>query len=230
MVFDLRTTKDVASFRGHRGIVCSLAFSGDGNTLYSGGADGTILVWDIHEQMQQARKAQPLEPKEAAQLWDELVDVDGKKAFHALVSLASAPEVAVKLLKEHLKPAQETDTSAIAKLVAALDSEEFEKRDKAYQALATIGKPARDELLKALEKKPNLEVATRLQMLLDLAKTSPSQPTAESLREILAVEILETIGTPEARTVIEELSRGLNAARLTEEARAALQRIHANHR
>src|SRR6185295_2710857 len=33
--------------RGHSGAVCRVEFAGDGQTLVSGGFDGTIKVWDV---------------------------------------------------------------------------------------------------------------------------------------------------------------------------------------
>jgi WD40 repeat protein len=39
------TGKEAASLRGARGIISSLAFSGDGKTLAAGGDE--ILVWDV---------------------------------------------------------------------------------------------------------------------------------------------------------------------------------------
>jgi uncharacterized protein YjiS (DUF1127 family) len=40
-----------------------------------------------------------------------------------------------------------------------------------------------------------------------------------------AVQVLEAVGTPEARSVLESLARGVANARLTREARAALERL-----
>ena len=40
-----------------------------------------------------------------------------------------------------------------------------------------------------------------------------------------AIEVLEHVGTPEARTVLEELSQGAPALDVTVEAKAALQRL-----
>jgi len=41
------------------------------------------------------------------------------------------------------------------------------------------------------------------------------------------VEVLERIGTPEAKKLLETLSSGETAARLTREAKAALRRLNA---
>jgi WD40 repeat protein len=46
-VWDGPTGKLVHSFRGHTGIVSSLAFSPDGKRLYSGSRDKTVKVWDV---------------------------------------------------------------------------------------------------------------------------------------------------------------------------------------
>ena len=46
-VWDSHTGKLVRSFRGHTGLVSSLAFSPDGRRLVSGSRDHTVKVWDV---------------------------------------------------------------------------------------------------------------------------------------------------------------------------------------
>ena len=46
-LWDVKTGKQVASFRGDGGFISSLAFSPDGTRLVSGMWNGSILVWDI---------------------------------------------------------------------------------------------------------------------------------------------------------------------------------------
>ncbi len=54
-----------------------------------------------------------------------------------------------------------------------------------------------------------------------MGKEGPS----EYLRQLRAIEVLECIGTAEARRVLEAISQGATEARLTQEAQAALQRL-----
>ena len=46
-VWDSRTGAEVVTFRGHTGLVSTLAFSPDGKRLYSGSRDATVKVWDL---------------------------------------------------------------------------------------------------------------------------------------------------------------------------------------
>jgi hypothetical protein len=78
-------------------------------------------------------------------------------------------------------------------------------------------------LRKALENKPSLESARRIETL--LAKLEMQILTAETLRGLRALEALETIGTPAARQKLDRLAQGAVAALLTREAQASLQRL-----
>jgi WD40 repeat protein/serine/threonine protein kinase len=48
-VWDGRTGKLVHTFRSHTGLVSSLAFSPDGQCLYSGSRDKSVKVWDVNQ-------------------------------------------------------------------------------------------------------------------------------------------------------------------------------------
>jgi WD40 repeat protein len=46
-LWDSHTGKFIRNFRGHTGLVTSLAFSPDGGRLVSGSRDKTAKVWDM---------------------------------------------------------------------------------------------------------------------------------------------------------------------------------------
>ena len=104
-----------------------------------------------------------------------------------------------------------------------LDGDTFEGREKASQALEALGDRASGELHEALKHKPSLEAHRRLQAL--LARPRPSVAEPESLWALRGVAVLEDIGTPQARKVLETLAAGAAGARLTREAKAALRRL-----
>jgi hypothetical protein len=79
-------------------------------------------------------------------------------------------------------------------------------------------------LRKALAGDPPLEVKRRLEVLLEKMEGVSLPP--ETLRSVRAVEVLEYIGTAEARAIVERLARdGVAEARLTRETAAALRRM-----
>jgi len=162
---------------------------------------------------------------QAEALWKDLVSDDAGQAFRAVVALAAAaPKEAVALLKEHLKPVAPADARCVEKLLADLDSDTFDVREKAEKDLALVADQASDALRKALESSPSSEVRRRLQALLE-QQGPTGRPAAEALRQVRAVEVLERVGTPEARQALEALSRGVAGARVTREARGALDRL-----
>src|SRR5262249_15802017 len=79
--------------------------------------------------------------------------------------------------------------------------------------------PPREVLAKDLP----LEQSRRLTNL--LARLNPDEPTPQRLFEIRAVEVLEYLASPESRGCLERLAKGAPQARLTTDARAALDRI-----
>ena len=78
-----------------------------------------------------------------------------------------------------------------------------------------------DNLRKKLAEKPSLEVRQQIEQLL----TKVEQLTPESIRALRASEVLEHLGSPEAKQVLEMLATGAEGTRLTMEAKASLERL-----
>jgi hypothetical protein len=133
----------------------------------------------------------------------------------------------VALLRERVKPAEavKVDTDRVAKLIADLDADELEKRETATDELAKLGKAA-EATLRAEQKKgasASAEVRVRLGQLLDRLEKGELPP--DERRALRAVEVLEMIGTQEARAALAGLAKGAADAVLTREAKAAMERL-----
>jgi hypothetical protein len=207
---------------GHLGEVNGLALSRDGSVLASRSRDGTVLVWEISGAAGEPIK---LDRDELDKLWTALGSEDAVEADDALRSLVRAAEQAVPLLKEHLKPVSKEISQRIKKLIAELDSEDFEVREKASTELASIGSLAAAPLREALKKASSLEFKVRAEKL--LAKMEVPGMSHEQLRLLRAIEVLEWIGDKTARDHLKLLGDGMPQSPITKEAKAALARLDA---
>jgi hypothetical protein len=75
----------------------------------------------------------------------------------------------------------------------------------------------------ALASKPSLESRRRLETLLH--RLESASLSAETVRQIRAVEALEAIGNPAARRLLGQLAAGSPTTHLTQEAKASLGRL-----
>jgi RNA polymerase sigma factor (sigma-70 family) len=213
-----------ARYEGHRGGVGSLAFSPDGTLLASGGTDRIIMVWDVWGRRNSLPKA-GLSAEELNALWGDLAGADAPKAHRAMQALLAAGQ-AVSFLKGRLRPAPALDGGRIDRLLADLDSDQFAAREKASRELRQLGDGAEPALRKALSGKPSAEQRRRLKELLrEMSTLGPG----DRLRELRSVEVLEHLGTPDARRVLASLAEGGPDARLTREAKASLERLARQH-
>src|SRR5262245_16072720 len=141
--------------------------------------------------------------------------------------MASVPEETVSFLRRRLPPVAAVDPSRVQRLVADLDSNVASVREAAVKQLDDL-----DELavvqLRAVPKTSSLEVQRQVTRLLE--KIERPKLTGQDARPLRAVEVLEPIGSPAARKLIEEWAGGAAEARLTREADAARKRLAAGPR
>ena len=197
---------------------CSLAILPGGRAV-TGMFEGDILVWDLAAATWPIRKpVRDLGRKELADLWSDLAG-DARRAHRAIYKLADAPTQAAPFLKDHL-PAVTMDAKRVEKLLADLGGDSFKAREAAARELTCLRYRVEPMLRRALEGKPLLEMRRRLEAIL----AGPKRPSAEDLRRLRAIAVLERIGTPEARQVLAKLAGGAEAPE-TREAKSALERL-----
>jgi hypothetical protein len=226
LVFEAASQSLRQEFSGHAAPINSLTYSADGKTLGSTSNDTTALLWDLTGIDPDKPPSDKLDRKELDALWEKLNEPIASDAFAALVRLASAPGDTTAFLREHLKPADGTERPSeeqIAKWIKNLDNDDFTAREQASADLARAGKLAEAQLKKAQDSNPSTETAVRIKRLLENIESFDEAKII--LRPMRALEVLERIGTAEAREVVDNLSGGNGDAALTRAAKAALQRM-----
>jgi hypothetical protein len=189
------------------GEVAALAFTPDGRGLVAAGADGTVVMWDV-----------PALTRAPAATWDDLVGADAAKAFAAVHALAADPTRTVPLVAERLHAEANLDKK-IARLIDDLDHIRYAVREQATLDLRAIGSEAVPALRAALARKPTAEARQRIEGLLD----TPADPPAVGL--VRGVEVLEQIGSPEARDELKILALRKAESPVRRAAAEALDRL-----
>ena len=137
----------------------------------------------------------------------------------AQVGGAAAPGGSVSRLQ---KPEADGPKPPVKESLLETGNNQFAVRESATKELEMLGEIAAPACRKVLEQKPAAEPCRRLEALLEKQSRERLNPSSERLRTLRAVEVLEHIGTPGARQVLETLAKGAPEARATQEAQASL--------
>ncbi len=222
-LWDLPTEKSIHVLRGHRDSVRTLAFSPDGTSLLSGSDDRTVLCWDVAAVMRRRVPSKKLSADQCTDLWTDLASKDASRAQRAVATFIQPADSTLPFLDKQLPPVSAAQMSRVKALIADLDHEEFTRREKASRELEKIAEVAAPALRQAVQENPSLEMRERIEAILAALDERPLSP--ERLRTIRALQVLETIGTPQAQRILEGLAHGAAEAWLTHEAKASLQRL-----
>jgi hypothetical protein len=226
-LFESATGLERLRLAGHRAAVDAVAFAPDGRAVAGAGRDGRVLLWDVTGRAAPGRHPAPvaLTDRDLGRLCDDLAGADASRAYRALWALAAVPGPATPLLARRARAAAgpRADPGRVARLIAALDDDRFEEREKASRELEQLGPAVTAALRQALEANPGAEPARRLEALLERLARGGISPQALAGRR--AVEALEQIGTPEARRVLEQLADEGVAPEVRDEARTSLRRL-----
>ncbi len=153
------------------------------------------------------------EALEAARLRELAVHQD---LLNAEAALPRAPDLLAAAAQVRELLASYGDSKTVTGILQA-------RRDEAARELGRLAELAEPALRAALKESRSAEVKRRAGGL--LARFAAEETVPARLQALRAVELLERIGTPGARKVLESLAQGAPAARLTKEARASLKRL-----
>jgi WD40 repeat protein len=223
-LWDLEAGRELQCFFWHAGRVLSVALSPDGRYALSGGDDRLTRLWRLPDPEPLPRDLKLTETQLDA-LWTDLASDEGAKAYAAARLLRADPARSVPFLREHMKPIEQgPDEEKLQQLVAALDAEEFAKREAAMKELERLGRKAEGPLREALAAAPSAELRGRAERLLKpFGEGRPLTP--EQKRDRRAVHVLEQAGTPEAHKLLEALAKDSRSWWTAQEAREALERL-----
>jgi hypothetical protein len=180
---------------------------------------GAIRLWDWRDAG--LNRPRRLTPQALDRLWSKLAGQDAAAGYRAAAALSADPERAVALLGKRLRRVEPMAAPEVARSLAALDDDDFEVRERAFQQLESLGKAGKVMLRGALKLTRSLEVRKQARELLrrmDLV-------TPDRLRALRSVEVLETLGTAQARRLLARLASGAAGALETEDAKGALKRL-----
>jgi RNA polymerase sigma factor (sigma-70 family) len=223
-LWEVETGKELRTFQGHRGEVSSLSFSANGRRLASASNDSTVVIWDLVP----APPGGALPAKNPGEetidaWWADLSSDDARKAYAAVWRLIESPEATVPFLRRHLRPVPEPDAKKIRQHLTDLDSERFAVRERASKELEDLGPAAVPALREVLDKNPTLEMRRRVEQILSRSLGRATPP--DTLRRLRALQVLEQIGSPDARRWLTEMAKGAAYAEETQDAQAALRRL-----
>jgi WD40 repeat protein len=227
-LWDLASRQECQRLQGHEGTILSLAFSPDNLRLAASSPDAPVYIWDVAALTQRDRPSAMLTDAQVEALWTDLADEEPRKGYPAGLALAAAPAQTLPLLCKNLQAASPPDKDHLKKLLADLNSDQFAAREQASHELEKLGESAGPALQKALAERPAPEMRRRLEELLEKLEQPPGSP--ERLRVLRAIAVLEYIGNAEARRILKQLADGMPDARMTQEAKQALERLAKRNR
>jgi hypothetical protein len=227
-IWDVEAGKEIGSLRGHQGGLQTILFAPNAKSLASGSSDTTVLLWDTKDALKGLTRPQPVEltTETVSSLWADLAGTDAIKAHHAIHQLSAGAIQTLPFLGKHLKPAARVELAKINGWIADLENEKFSIRQEATTRLMKVGQQAVPPLKKLLASGPPLEMRRRAEELVD--RLTSGTMTTKQLRIIRGVEVLERIGTLQARRLLTALADGGPGELPTLQAQAALDRLAAN--
>jgi RNA polymerase sigma factor (sigma-70 family) len=148
-----------------------------------------------------AAPAAPLSDGEFARLWSSLGGERAPRSLFAILRLAAGGDDTVRRLRERLLPKAAPDNVAVDRLVAQLDDDAFDTRERATQLLIEKSLGIAPRLRAALKTATSAEVRVRLKKVLH-------HMDEEELRAVRAITALVRIDSAAGAMLLAEIARG----------------------
>lgn len=219
-LWEVATSEEICQLGKEPGWLFSVAFAPDGRTVASSCAnDRCVSMWDLASLFPNT-KSGTIKVPELRQYWTSLAIDASPKAFETISRLVACPESTVLFLRQQMRPVVAPDLTRIARLINDLGDARFSVRQKAQVELEACGETIEQILKRSLGASKSTEQTKRISSLLQKISNAP-----EPLQALRAMQVLEAIATPDAEQIIRELAQGLPESRVTQEARATIQRM-----
>jgi WD40 repeat protein len=226
---DLATGKRFASFKAHNLDVRALNFTPDGQRLITASRDTTLLGWDMtRPEWRSRRHEQPLTDAELARHWESLRGKNAEEAYRSKWALVGDPTKTVEFLCAQLPSTTPISAEQIKSWISDLDSSQYSVRERAQRELQNQFDQTEESLRKTLAGSVSAEARNRINRIIDVNFAAIPQP--DQLRDMRAIEVLEQIGTPEARDLLRRLAPSAVATRTSRDAAQSLKRLEARPR
>lgn len=192
------------------------AVSHDGTKMVASDTSFGIYFWNLFPPAVKSGGA--LTAQETDKHWQTLCELPAQPAWQSMSVLISHPAITIGFMGENLKP--RSFERRASELIDDLNHKDFPRREQAEKELLSMGKEIEPYLRKAAQLN-SLEQSRRAKKLLE---TLP-EFDLQQLRNARAVEVLERIGTNDAKALLARLAKGPEDDSLTKEARQSLQRL-----
>jgi len=223
-LWDVSTGKQFGSLSGHDQRVNSLEYTPNSCRLLTGSDDTTILSWDMTRPEWRSRElVSKLTDEDLARHWDRLRNGTTEEAYRSKWALAGDPMKTVAFLRERLQPEQPFPIERVRAWIVDLDAAQYSVREHASRELLNHFDQAESELRAALKGTTSAEARKRLNQIIASAEVGIPEP--DLLRDLRALEVLEQIGTPEARDVLRRLANDPVVTRISRDAAESLKRL-----
>lgn len=183
----------------------------------------SLYLYKLPAQFLDPPAARAIDDVELSKLWPDLQSDNNLRFQLAFKAYRAAPQPAFAVFRKEMPPVARERQKEVEGWIAALDDEDFKRREAATENLQGVAH-AFAPLLQSRQKAAGPgEIHNRLTFV--LKKMEKEKTPLPLVRESRVLSLLEQLATPEARQLLIELADGAAEARLTVEARAALQRI-----